>query len=184
MRGLNFKLCILAAVLLPACEREERRFREVPAAAARVDGPVRMTDLQPGPAGPAGGDRTVQGPYDGNAYGISEGKRLYQWYNCSGCHSNGGGGIGPALIDDRWIYGSDPENIFATIVEGRPNGMPSYGGKLPEQQVWQIVAYVRSMGRFVPKAAASGRSDHMAARPSEQSLKRGEPRGDKVEHLP
>ncbi len=36
-----------------------------------------------------------------------------------------------------------PENIYATIINGRPNGMPAFGGKIPPQQVWQIVAYVQ-----------------------------------------
>ena len=37
-----------------------------------------------------------------------QGKRLFSWYNCIGCHANGGGGIGPPLMDDEWIYGSRP----------------------------------------------------------------------------
>jgi mono/diheme cytochrome c family protein len=46
------------------------------------------------------------------------------------------------LTDSLWIYGGQPENIFASIVEGRPNGMLSFRGKIPEDQVWKIVAYV------------------------------------------
>src|SRR5690606_19958893 len=79
------------------------------------------------------------------------------WYNCAGCHFNGGGGMGPPLMDDEWIYGSSPAHIFATIVEGRPNGMPTYGGKIPEHQVWQIVAYVRTLGGIEPVPGAKGR---------------------------
>lgn len=111
----------------------------------------------------------MKNPYEGNAYAISEGQRLYQWFNCVGCHSHGGGGMGPPLMDDKWIYGSDPENIFATIVEGRPNGMPSFRGKIPEYQVWQIVAYVQSMSGAVPKDAASGRADEMFVKKPEQT---------------
>src|SRR5881227_440650 len=44
-------------------------------------------------------------PYDKSAYAISEGQRLFDWYNCSGCHSHGGGGMGPPLIKKEWIYG-------------------------------------------------------------------------------
>ena len=40
--------------------------------------------------------------------------------NCAGCHSlGGGGGIGPALLDSEWIYGSDPASIHDTIVYGK-----------------------------------------------------------------
>jgi cytochrome c oxidase cbb3-type subunit 3 len=53
--------------------------------------------------------------------------------------------MAPDLMDDEWIYGSRLEQIHATIVEGRPNGMPAWGGKIPDQQIWQIAAYVRSM---------------------------------------
>jgi cytochrome c oxidase cbb3-type subunit 3 len=92
---------------------------------------------------------------------------LYSWFNCNGCHANGGGGMGPPLIDDRWIYGGSIENIVATIREGRPNGMPSFRGKIPDDQIWEIAAYVRSMSGNVPKDAAPGRDDAMHPRPAE-----------------
>ena len=38
----------------------------------------------------------VQGsPYENNAYQLSQGKRLYDWFNCKGCHASGGGASGP-----------------------------------------------------------------------------------------
>ena len=88
---------------------------------------------------------TVEGPYDDNAYGTTEGQLLFSQMNCSGCHANGGGAIGPPLIKDVFIYGNDPENIFDTIVKGRPNGMPSWAHKIPDEQIWEIAAYVRSL---------------------------------------
>lgn len=151
---------IVTAMILLAlagCEREERRFRELPPAAARRN-TERLVSLVPGPYT---GDIRVASPYSHNAYAIAEGKRLYTWFNCNGCHAHGGGGMGPPLMDARWRYGSDPENIFATIVEGRPNGMPSFRGKIPEYQVWQLVAYVQSMSGNVRKDAAPGRTDDM-----------------------
>jgi len=83
--------------------------------------------------------------YYNNREAVNTGKRLFQQYNCSGCHSNGGGGMGPSLMDDEWIYGGRLEQIHETLVEGRPNGMPSWGGKVPDEQLWQLAAYVRSM---------------------------------------
>jgi cytochrome c oxidase cbb3-type subunit 3 len=70
-------------------------------------------------------------------------------------------------MDDVWIYGSEPANIYATIVEGRPNGMPSFGGHIPDEQVWQLVAYVRSMSGLVPQDAAPSRNDDIQSKPSE-----------------
>ena len=77
--------------------------------------------------------------------------------------------MGPALMDSKWIYGSKPEQIFATIVEGRPNGMPSFRGKLPDYQVWQLVAYVRSLSGNVSSNAAPGRDDDMQIKNPENS---------------
>jgi cytochrome c oxidase cbb3-type subunit 3 len=167
MRSPCLEAVFAAAVLVSvsACSREARRFEE-PAGAGSLPNTTQQSDLQPGMrTRPAEG----RGPYEYNAFAISEGKRLYEWFNCSGCHAQGGGGIGPPLMDDRWIYGAAPENIRATLLEGRPNGMPAFRGRIPEQQLWQIVAYVRSMSGQVRKDAATSRSDHMFMKPSEQS---------------
>jgi len=83
--------------------------------------------------------------YYDNADAVVTGLKLYKAYNCAGCHSAGGGGMGPSLMDDQWIYGGRLVQIHQTIVEGRPNGMPAWGGKIPDGQIWQIAAYVRSM---------------------------------------
>jgi cytochrome c oxidase cbb3-type subunit III len=165
-------IALMMALISLACQREERSFRGSSAANSPPP-PVRETDFQPGPP-----TRTVaaRDPYGGNAYGVSEGKRLYNQFNCSGCHFQGGGGIGPPLMDSQWIYGSAPENIFETIVEGRPNGMPSFGGKLGNNQVWQLVAYVRSMSGLLPKDVASGRNDDMQVRSQEQSTSKATPK--------
>ncbi len=94
--------------------------------------------------------------YYDNADAVVNGKRLFAQYNCSGCHSNGGGGMGPPLMDNEWIYGGRLEQIHQTLVEGRPNGMPAWGGKIPDEQLWQIAAYVRSMSLPATLAAQNG----------------------------
>jgi cytochrome c oxidase cbb3-type subunit 3 len=57
---------------------------------------------------------------------------------------------------DEWIYGGRLEQIHQTLVEGRPNGMPACGGKIPDDQLWQITAYVRSMSLPATLAAQKG----------------------------
>jgi cytochrome c oxidase cbb3-type subunit 3 len=164
--------CAMAtALLLGACEREARRF-DTP---ARNQSPTEDTPRTGGnqPALPLQGQvrsplRSTS-PYDQNAYAVNEGKRLYRWYNCSGCHSMGGGGIGPPLMDEKWRYGGDPASIFASIVQGRPNGMPSFGGHIPEDQVWKIVAYVRSMGGQLRQDVAPSRGDTLFPGPPENT---------------
>lgn len=154
------------AATIAACDREERRFRESPPSATPVG--VRVSALQPGTPM----DTThVRNLYDDNAYAVSEGQRLFGWYNCAGCHANGGGGMGPPLMDDKWVYGSSPENIYATIIQGRPNGMPSFAGKIPTQQVWQLVSYVRSLSALNSPGARAARTDHMMMYPGSNALR-------------
>lgn len=164
-----FVVCWLAliacALALVSCEREKREVRQSPPAAG-LDS-LTISDLRPGGAPPVAPTKDV---YEERAYDLSQGKQLFAWYNCAGCHaSGGGGGTGPPLNDDKWIYGSRPEQIFATIVEGRPNRMPAWRGKIPDSQVWQLVAYVRSLSGQVPKDAAPGRNDDMQFTKPEQS---------------
>ena len=157
---------LLVLVLLAAgCEREARRFRDSPPAARGAD--VSVSGLRPGPR--AAPSANQPGPYEGNAWAVSEGQRNFRQFNCVGCHFNGGGGIGPALMDRQWIYGSKPAQIFASIVEGRPNGMPAFQGKLTDQQVWELVAYVRSLSGQLRKDVEPGRDEHMNARSAPQS---------------
>ena len=65
---------------------------------------VAVTSLFPGGGSPPPEDPRAQ-IYQGNARHVDEGHRLFNWYDCSGCHFNGGGGIGPALMDNQWRYG-------------------------------------------------------------------------------
>jgi cytochrome c oxidase cbb3-type subunit 3 len=156
---------LLAAVVLTACDRERREPRAQPLGEGD---PIETTTTQlfPGSAPKPIPDER-RSLYEGSAYHLSEGQRLYRWFNCVGCHANGGGGSGPALMDDVWLYGGELEQIYATIMQGRPNGMPSFRRRIPEQQVWQIAAYVRSMSGNVPKDAAPGRADRMSVKPPE-----------------
>jgi cytochrome c oxidase cbb3-type subunit 3 len=163
---------MLVTVSLLGCKREERNFHGLSSGAAVTNPKVREVAIVPGGAVPAD---SGPGPYEENAYAVSQGKTLYNQYNCSGCHFQGGGGIGPPLMDADWIYGSRPENIFETIAEGRPNGMPSFGGKIVPDQIWQIVAYVRSMSGLLRKDVAPGRNDDMQVRPQEQSSEKVKP---------
>jgi cytochrome c oxidase cbb3-type subunit III len=166
-------VCMLACLVLgSACEREARRFvkplvQPDPRAQATGDPP-----LQPGEKGAGMVAAASAGGYSqANAYDVQQGKQWFRWYNCVGCHSHGGGGMGPPLMDSSWIYGSDPDSVFATIMQGRPNGMPSFRGRIPEGQAWQLVAYVRSMSGLGSKQAAPSRADAMEGAPPENRRK-------------
>lgn len=167
-RSEGYVVLLATAIILTGCSEEQRHVRSAPPG-GMVPAGVRQTELQPGPAMPA---RRVRNPFEGNAHAIGEGKKLYNQFNCSGCHANGGGAIGPPLMDDEWIYGSEAANIFATVVEGRPQGMPAYGGRIPEYQVWQIVSFVRSMSDLSRDTAAKALTQPPAGGPSEAEAER------------
>ena len=164
-----FGLCILA---LTGCKREQKNLRPQPASVIVFSAAARQSAIQP--AGKQTEPHTSN-PSEGNAQDISEGQRLFSQYNCTGCHANGGGDKGPALMDGVWIYGSEPANIYATIVEGRPNGMPSFGGHIPDNEVWELVAYVRSLSGLVSSQAAPNRSDTMHVKKPESNVDEQKP---------
>jgi cytochrome c oxidase cbb3-type subunit III len=151
---------VLAAGVI-SCKREQRRFPGTVEAAKASDSKADETDST---------GAHIKNEYEQNAYELSEGKRLFSAYNCNGCHAQGGGGMGPPLMDATWIYGGRPEDVYSTIVQGRPNGMPSFGKKVPEFQVKQLAAYVRSMSGQARKDAAPSRDDHMQGKPPESSM--------------
>ncbi len=84
-------------------------------------------------------------PYTGDEEKIAEGRKLYLKWNCYGCHGTmGGGGMGAPLLDEQWLYGGDDASVLESIKEGTPGGMPSLKDRLTEDEIWKIIAYVRS----------------------------------------
>jgi cytochrome c oxidase cbb3-type subunit 3 len=126
--------------MIAACDARQ----QAPVATSGATAPtVHFIGPQPGP------DRGIVeagNPYEHDRTVLQEGRRLFNWFNCSGCHGDhGGGGMGPSLRDSLWYYGGTPAGIFASITEGRDMGMPAWGTKIPSDQIWKIVSYIRSM---------------------------------------
>lgn len=81
-----------------------------------------------------------------NAKAAEEGATLFTSMNCDGCHGGGAvGAVGPSLTDGRWRYGGADADIYRSIAEGRPKGMPSFGGALQPAMIWRLVAYIKSL---------------------------------------
>ena len=63
---------------------------------------------------------------------------------------------------DRTLPASvDPAT--ASIIQGRPNGMPAWRDKLTEDQIYDLAAYVRSLSGLPSKDAVSSRAESMSA---------------------
>jgi len=170
LRCPNSILAMAMIAALCSCDREGRQTRGKPL------GETVPTVASPDTIFPGRGTLPPLDPratqYEGNASAIAEGQRLYNWMNCAGCHFHGGGGMGVALMDDKWRYGGRIDQIAASILEGRPNGMPAWRGKLTEQQIWQLAAYVRTLSGQERKDAVSARADEVSNTPPQTQTKR------------
>lgn len=99
------------------------------------------------------------------AQNVDEGRKLYASY-CATCHGDNGKGDGPAgkalpvkpadHTDAKLMSGFSDKFLFEIISKGgaalgKSSFMPSWGGVLKDNQVRDLVAYVRSIGN--PKKA-------------------------------
>jgi mono/diheme cytochrome c family protein len=100
--------------------------------------------------------KKVKNPVASSPESIAAGKALFQ-KNCRFCHGTDAKGDGPMapegthpsnLTDDKWDRGSSDGEIFAVIREGAgPKfDMKGFKSKMTEQDVWNIVNYLRSIG--------------------------------------
>ena len=88
----------------------------------------------------------IANPLAQDPQAVTRGMQDFIQFNCVGCHApNAGGGMGPALSEGKFIYGLSPPNVFLSIYQGRPNGMPAWSELLPESTIWELVAYVESI---------------------------------------
>src|SRR5205823_13984757 len=151
----------LIANVVSGCEREARVFDPEPPTGGGTRSRYQVT-LKWHNGRPVA---RVTNWYEQNAYALSRGQQLYRDFNCISCHARGGGGTGPAFLDSKWRYGSDPPEVYGSIMYGRPNGMPSFRGKIGEAEAWELAAYVRSLGGLTGKSAAPGRTDERKGPP-------------------
>jgi cytochrome c oxidase cbb3-type subunit 3 len=90
-------------------------------------------------------------PESSDPNAVAEGHKLFISMNCAGCHwYDAKGGMRPNLTDTYWRYGGTPAQIYQSIAAGRPKGMPSWGKKLPAREIWQLTAYLQSLGGSFP----------------------------------
>jgi glucose/arabinose dehydrogenase len=102
----------------------------------------------------------MKNPYSQRPEAAAAGTKLYA-IHCASCHGTNGQGTGnvPALAQSSIQSAPDGE-VFWFITNGSVrNGMPSWA-RLPEQQRWQLVTYLKSPNAFqgesnsAPAAAA------------------------------
>ena len=98
---------------------------------------------QPPPASPAAGQQPPEG-----ARGGGRGNAMATLFasTCAPCHGTDlAGGRAPSLFSERLLASSDDEALAAKIRDGVPKTeMQPFKGTLDEQQIWQLVAYIRT----------------------------------------
>jgi mono/diheme cytochrome c family protein len=115
--------------------------------------------IRPGQTKPRGA--VLRNPYAGNAGATATGAKLFIAYNCLDCHgAEGSGAMGPSLADGRWHFGGEDSQLFESIYQGRPDGMPAWGSTIAPDQIWMLVSYVKSLngGKDVTTENFSGKT--------------------------
>ena len=104
-------------------------------------------------AKPAAARDANTNPYTGDAAAIAAGKELWRDTGCYSCHGGlAEGGVGPDLTDDTWVYKPTDKMLFKTISKGRSGtNMVGWAADLNDDQIWQVIAYIRSLYLGSPK---------------------------------
>ena len=147
---------IAAAAVLVVAANSAGAQRDTAPSAGRGPNEVSVTSLFPNGVAPPPPPDAIGKRFEGNKLAIADGEQLFNQMNCTGCHFNGGGGMGPALMSGHWRYGGRMEQIYESIAQGRPNGMPSWQFVLGPTQIWDLAAYVKSLS--VPASSAESQT--------------------------
>src|SRR5580704_18012137 len=95
-------------------------------------------------------DRVIN-PLAGNPAAVEAGRRLFG-QTCQSCHGPAGQGElgrGPALNTGSFAHGGEDADLFHTIRTGVPGSpMPAFA-RVTDEQVWELVAYIRSLSPSV-----------------------------------
>jgi cytochrome c oxidase cbb3-type subunit III len=105
-------------------------------------------------------------PFAGDAKAVKIGESQFR-ANCAFCHGLGarGGGRGPDLTRAQKHHGNLDADLFRTINEGvpgtamPPNGATQQGVGMTEEEIWQVISYIRSVQAKAP-AQATGNAAH------------------------
>src|SRR5215475_3863779 len=111
-------------------------------------------------------DAQAKNPYAGDARVAKLGESQFR-ANCAFCHGLGarGGGRGPDLTRAQKKHGNADGDLFRTISQGvpgtamPPNGATQQGVGMTDDEIWQVITYIRSVQKKAP-AAAEGNAAH------------------------
>ncbi len=103
------------------------------------DGPAAQLSKAPSWA------RSFENPFAGQTEAVAAGRKLYERH-CAECHGLDARGLEHAAnLHTTPIQDAPPGVLFWALRNGRiRRGMPSWS-QLPDQQIWQIVTYLKTL---------------------------------------
>ena len=118
---------------------------------------VAAAGVQELPAEPGGQTdaQALENPIEATRESLVAGRQRYVFL-CRQCHGNRGagdgdmshaGGIPSDFTDDVWTHGASDGEIFTVIKEGVTADMQGYGNQLRDEDIWNLVNYVKSLSR-------------------------------------
>jgi len=99
--------------------------------------------------------QALTNPVEATRESLARGRQRYV-FDCRQCHGNTGkgdgdmshaGGVPSDFTDDVWQHGGSDGEIFLVIRDGVTADMQGYGGQIADEDIWNLVNYIRSLGR-------------------------------------
>jgi len=119
---------------------------------------------------------SLKSPYTDYESVAADGRKVYLAAGCNGCHGMGGGGMGPPLTNQIWVYGKDDDTLFRVIALGSDElqkqgykriGSETVVGPMPpfgeivksDDDMWKIIAFIRSVNPASAEGSSASAAD-------------------------
>jgi putative heme-binding domain-containing protein len=123
--------------------------------AARAQGPAGQASGAPVQKAPAD-----KNPYEGNQEAVQAGMGQFR-VRCADCHGMDATGVRGPDITQVWASGRSDGGLFLTLRNGVPNTeMPSVGFRTSDHEIWQILAYLRTLAAPAPTDPPRGNAEN------------------------
>lgn len=99
-------------------------------------------------------------PHTGNAAAIQTGMGLFR-QRCADCHGIDAKGVRGPDLTQVWASGRTDAGLFRTLRNGiSGTEMPSVGPRTPDDEIWKILAYLRTIAASAPTEAPTGNAQN------------------------
>jgi putative heme-binding domain-containing protein len=93
---------------------------------------------------------------------LTAGKKLYE-YHCAFCHGKGDDGFAASLVSPRLPHAPTDNALFNVVKNGIPGSDMAAALGMTDKEIWQVAAFVRSLGRSAPQSVPGDASRGAAA---------------------